>query len=129
MTVNVFDPRQGTAKRVLCVCYGNQLRSPTMAWVLSNPPYDLNTRSCGVDPGSAVCLINETMMNWADEVVCAEDAHVYEVLRRFPVVRRFNGLEEKPRIWSLKIPDNYCYRDPVLAQLIGERYCARTARY
>lgn len=34
-------PSQGDFKKVLCVCSGGLLRSPTVAWVLSNPPFTL----------------------------------------------------------------------------------------
>ena len=45
---NTRNPYQGTSKRVLCVCSAGLLRSPTIAWILSNPPFNFNTRAAGV---------------------------------------------------------------------------------
>ncbi len=110
------DQRQGDVKRVLCVCYGNQLRSPTAALVLSGEPFNFNTRSCGVDPNSAVCLIDNVMVEWANEIVVMEDLHKSIIQQLFP------GLL-KPII-VLGLSDNYTYRDPILMSLVAERYQA-----
>lgn len=107
------DPRQGTSKRVLCVCYGNQLRSPTAAIVLSQPPFNFNTRSCGLDPGSAVCLIDNVMVEWADEIVVMEEMHA-------SVVRQMYN-PQKP-IKVLGLGDNYTFRDPALMAAVAEKY-------
>ena len=109
------DPRQGTSKRVLCVCTGNQLRSPTVALVLSGEPFNFNTRSCGVDPGSAVCLIDNVMVEWADEIVVLEEMH------KSVVVQMFNP--QKP-IKVLGLPDQYTFRDPTLMAAVAEKYSA-----
>lgn len=55
---------QGTFKKVLCVCSVNCLRSPTAAWVLSNPPFNFNTRSAGLDTGLAIVPVTETLLEW-----------------------------------------------------------------
>lgn len=107
------DPRQGTSKRVLVVCYGNQLRSPTAALVLSGEPFNFNTRSCGLDPNSAVCLIDNVMVEWADEIVVMEDMH------KSVVVQMFNP--QKP-IKVLGLGDNYTFRDPALMAAVAEKY-------
>lgn len=110
-----IDPRQGGFKKVLCVCYGNQLRSPTAAFVLSDEPFHFNTRSCGLDPESAVCLIDNVMVEWADEIVVMEEAHREIVALMFPC--------NKP-IKVLGIPDEYTYRSPELMALVEQRYIA-----
>src|ERR1700678_2749185 len=95
------DARHGEFKRVLCVCFGNQLRSPTAALVLANPPFNFNTRSCGLDENTAVCLIDDTLVSWADEIVMMEQAHLEFFIGRF-------GTPENP-VKVLNIPDNYAY--------------------
>lgn len=112
-TAFTADPRQGNYKKVLCVCYGNQLRSPTAALVLSSDPFNHNARSCGLDQNSAVTLVDNIMMEWADEIVVMEDFH------RSTLVQMFRT--EKP-IKVLGIMDDYKYRDPTLMKLIAERY-------
>jgi len=44
---NCTNPHQGTSKKILTVCSGGLLRSPTLANVL-HKNYNYNTRSCGV---------------------------------------------------------------------------------
>ena len=44
---NSKNPYQGDFKKVLCVCSAGLLRSPTAAWVLSNAPFNFNTREIG----------------------------------------------------------------------------------
>ena len=103
-------------KKVLCVCLANKLRSPTMAWVLSNPPWNYNTRSCGIDQQSAIVLLSASLLLWADEIVCADAEHercVRALLQRY-------GVQKK--IVCLDIPDMYEYRDHELIALIEERY-------
>ncbi len=112
--IKCIDPRQGTTKRVLTVCTGNQLRSPTAAIVLSSPPYNFNVRSCGIDPGSAVCLIDDTMVGWAEEIVCFDKQHEL-------AVRAMEGYRGQP-VKCLNLIDAFNYRDPELMQQIAERY-------
>lgn len=112
--VNCIDPRQGHAKKVLTVCWGNQLRSPTAAIVLSGAPFHFNTRSCGLDPGSAVCLIDDTMVNWADEIVTMEPKHT-DMVKAMPGYRG-------QKITCLNLEDKYNFRDPELSRLIMQGY-------
>lgn len=50
------NPYQGQYKRVLCVCSGGILRSPTAAWVFSNEPYSFNTRAAGTESFALIRL-------------------------------------------------------------------------
>ena len=106
-------------KRVLCVCSAGLLRSPTAALVLSQEPWNFNTRAVGLTPEFALIPVDQVLLEWADEIVCMSADQVR-------IVR--NLLEEfhssKP-VWTLNIPDNYEYRDPELVRLIGERYNSR----
>lgn len=108
---------QGDAKRVLCVCSANMLRSPTMQVVLSSDPFNYNTRSCGTHD-FALIQITADLLGWADEIVCADSEHFNRI---HDFVDKLPYLKDKV-IVNLRIPDIYGYRDPQLVQLIGERY-------
>ena len=111
---NCSNKYQGRYKRVLCVCSAGLLRSPTAAWVLSNEPYNYNTRAAGIAKEFALVPVDEVLLAWADEIVC-QDAEQAEHLRAML------GDEEKPII-VLGIPDSFRYRDPALVSLIRESY-------
>lgn len=115
-------PSQGEFKRVLCVCTGGLLRSPTAAWVLSNPPYNFNTRSCGTSEEFALIYLDRYLIEWADEIVCMNENHYHVVLGIFEDIK-----VSKP-VKVLKIENDYYYRDPALVQLIKERYDACTVQ-
>ena len=108
-----FHPSQGHYKRVLCVCSGGLLRSPTAALVLSGPPYNYNTRSGGITPKYALIPVDQVLVDWADEIVCMGEEHV-------PLIKKFKL--GKKRVTCLNISDDYLYRDPKLIKLIKSRY-------
>lgn len=114
---NASNKYQGSDKKVLCVCSGGLLRSPTAALVLSHEPYNYNTRSAGI---SSYALINldTVLLSWADEIVCMETEHVNKVGILMEGVR---ARKNKPVI-CLHIPDKYPYKDPELMDLINTRY-------
>lgn len=107
-------------KRVLCVCSAGLLRSPTAAWVLSQDPWNYNTRAVGTAPEFALIALDQVLLEWADEIVSMtmEQACIVEAkLVEYDL--------DKPQ-FSLNIPDNFGYRDPELIRLIRERYTAVT---
>ena len=106
---------QGDYKRVLTVCSANMLRSPTMAVVLSMPPFDYNTRSAGTH-SFALIPVTEDLLMWADEVVCADTEHALIIRDKLMEYQL-----DKP-IVNLRIPDNYEYRNPELIMMIRRRY-------
>jgi len=106
---------QGDYKRVLTVCSANMLRSPTIALVLSMPPYDYNTRSAGTH-SFALIPVTEDLLMWADEVVCADTEHAIAVRDKMMQYQL-----DKP-IVNLRIPDIYEYRNPELIMMIRRRY-------
>ena len=112
-----LNPAQGSAKRVLCICLGGVLRSPTAAVVLSQPPYNFNTRAVGVDPIVALIPVSEVLIHWAQEIVVMESWQA-------TVLKKCFDLKGK-RVVCLNIPDRFKYRDPVLMKLIRERYDAQ----
>lgn len=99
-------------KRVLCVCSAGLLRSPTIAYVLSQEPYNFNTRAVGCDGEFALIPIDDVLVEWADEIVCADFDHYAVVASRYP----------EHTIVNLNIPDDYDYRSDELIKLIKQRY-------
>jgi len=116
---NTRNPFQGDHKKVLCVCSAGLLRSPTMAWVLSNEPYYYNTRAAGIEPEFGLILVDEVLIYWADEIVVAEQHHWDEIYKQFS--GNLDFLTEKPK-QILDLPDCYQRNDPELVELIKERY-------
>ena len=109
---NSSNPYQGIYKRVLCVCSAGLLRSPTIALALSQEPYNFNTRAVGFDVNYALLALDDVLIEWANEIVVANDDAYVAVLKyepRVPVV-------------NLEIPDEYEYRDPRLIELIEKNY-------
>ena len=107
---NCKNPYQGKYKKVLCVCSAGLLRSPTVAWVLSNEPFSFNTRAVGIDEGHALIPIDPVLIEWADEIVCMD------------VVQQITLKEKTTKpVHSLGIGDSFDYRDPVLIEKATER--------
>lgn len=115
---NCSNRHQGGFKKVLTVCSAGMLRSPTIAWVLGQDPYGYNCRPAGYVQEYALVKVDDVLLTWADEVVCADLEHVYYVKDRLKDL----GLD-KPLV-NLNLPDIYEYRDPELVKLIKERYDA-----
>lgn len=110
------NPFQGKAKRVLCVCSAGLLRSPTMANVL-HQKYGYNTRSAGVTIDFALIPVDEVLLMWADEIVCAEMDHAMRVsamASHYEIAL--------PEVISLGIPDLYSFGDKDLIALIIAKY-------
>jgi predicted protein tyrosine phosphatase len=101
---------QGDWPRVLCVCSAGLLRSPTLAYVLSNAPYNCNTRAAGSHPEYGLVVADQVLMNWAQHVVFVNAENFDRVNMR--------KLETGATVWVLDIPDNYGYREPGLIAAI-----------
>lgn len=114
---NVSNRFQGDTKKVLCVCSAGLLRSPTIAVVLSQEPYNYNTRAAGLSEEYTLILVDDVLLHWADEIVCAESWMSQEIEEMLKAL----GMEHKDII-ALDIPDKYEYRNPELMQLIREKY-------
>lgn len=108
---NCKNPYQGKYKRVLCVCSAGLLRSPTVAWVLSNEPFNFNTRAVGIDLGHALIPLDDVLLEWADEVIVM-DEYQQKVLQE----------RTKKPVVNLRIGDNFEYRDKGLVTIIRMRY-------
>jgi len=103
--------------RTLTVCSAGMLRSPSIAWVLGNAPYNRNTRAAGVAQEYALVPVDEVLLEWADEIVCAEEEHKNEIKQ---MLKEFEVEEDKP-VYALNIPDSFKYRDVKLIRLIQEK--------
>jgi predicted protein tyrosine phosphatase len=113
---NCRNPAQGDFKRVLAVCSAGLLRSPTIAYVLSQPPYNFNTRACGLHDYALIPL-DKVLLRWAQEIVCVQDDHEKLIKDAFEE----HNMTPVPII-NLDIEDMYRYRSPKLIALIKERY-------
>lgn len=108
---NCKNPFQGKRKRVLCLCSAGLLRSPTIAWVLSNEPFNFNTRAAGVNTEYALIPVDTVLLEWADLVVGAEQWHI-------DAAKRIS--DAKPML-ALEIEDRFAAYDPKLIALIKKK--------
>lgn len=114
---NAANPYQGKFKKVLCVCSAGLLRSPTAAFVLSQEPFNFNTRASGLDPDFALIPVDDVLLAWADEIVCMSKSQSIELCEQ----------TNKPVI-CLDISDSFVYRDPELMRLIHVNYLRATEK-
>lgn len=105
-----------TFKRVVCVCSAGLLRSPTAAVVLSQEPWNYNTRAVGLVAEFALIPLDDVLLEWADEFVCMTEDQGEEVRNRLITA----GL--RVPVVVLNIDDRYGYRDPELVRSITEAY-------
>jgi predicted protein tyrosine phosphatase len=110
---NVKNPNQGPFQKVLCVCSAGLLRSPTIAWILSNDPFNFNTRAAGSDRGHALIIVDDVLLQWADVVVFVNKENEQDVASRF-------DLSEK-HVITLDLPDAFEFRAPRLIEIATEQ--------
>jgi len=113
---NCKNHYQGKYKRVLCVCSAGLLRSPTAAFVLSQAPFNYNTRAAGLVPEFALIPVDRVLLEWADEIVCMERRQAEELNQRL------KDIEKKTPVVCLDIQDSYAYRESELQNLIIKAY-------
>ena len=106
---NCKNPNQSDFKKVLCVCSAGLLRSPTIAWILSNHGY--NTRAAGVND-YALIQVDPVLIEWADLIICADREHS---------IRMKDEHQCKKDIIVLHVPDQYAFRDPKLVEIITQK--------
>ena len=105
---NMSNPHQGTAKKVLCVCSAGLLRSPTLAWILSNDPFNFNTRAVGTSSEYALIVLDDVQLKWAD-VVLFVDANALTAAR-YKHAEQIDNMEH----YVLAIPDSYEFKNVTL---------------
>lgn len=118
---NAFNPYQGNYPKVLCVCSAGLLRSPTTAMVLSQEPYNFNTRAAGLTPEFALVPVDEVLLYWADQIVCMTEDQETELNE---LVKNNVKGKKAPTVICLNIEDSFEYRDPVLVEAIKKNYDA-----
>ena len=106
-------------KRVITVCSGACLRSPTAAVVLSQDPFNFNTRAVGLTDEYAIVKLSDGLHMWADEFVVMEPWMRDVIYERYP--------DTSAPIVVLDIPDNFKYRDAKLMKMIKDRYLEVTS--
>lgn len=112
--VNCTNPYQGKQKKVLVVCSAGLLRSPTVAWILSNAPWNYNTRAAGSNKEYALIPIDNVLIKWADQIVFVNAENYHVVKKNFP------ELNDKSVV-VLDVPDKYPFRDPELVRIATEQ--------
>lgn len=116
---NLQNKYQGDFRRVLCVCSAGMLRSPTIAWVLSNDPYNFNTRAVGCNKEYALIPIDEAMIFWADDIILVDKLH-QSYIEDIIEMSRWKEDFKSPNIFVWAIPDVYNFRDTELVSKIEE---------
>lgn len=111
---NASNRFQGNTRRVLCVCSAGLLRSPTVAHLLSSPPWNFNTRAAGISKEYALVPVDTVLASWADEIV------VVEPWMRDELVITYGEVLANTHIHVLDVPDRFEYRDPYLVKLLNE---------
>lgn len=113
----ICNPYQRDFLKVLTVCSGGVLRSPTAATLLTQL-YNYNCRSCGTQDYALIPLSKE-LVYWAEEIVVAEYYHQGEVE---DVINNCYLDEPRPLIRVLEIPDEFDYMDPELVRLMKLKF-------
>ena len=112
---NMRNPNQGKAKKVLCVCSAGLLRSPTLAWILSNEPFNYNTRAVGTSSEYALIVLDEVQLQWADAVVFVDEGNF--ITAKYDHEELIVNMEHH----VLKIPDMFQFRHPKLIEAATEQ--------
>jgi predicted protein tyrosine phosphatase len=87
-----------------------------MAFVLSQEPFNFNTRSAGTVESYALIKVDYSLLEWADyAILCAEYEH-----KKY-IERCLKGYGLTRNVYSLGITDDYDYRDPALISLIIDK--------
>lgn len=107
---NMKNPHQGNNKKVLCVCSAGLLRSPTLAWILSNEPFNFNTRAVGTSSEYALIVLDEVQLQWADAVVFVDEDNYRAAC--FDFKELIDNMEH----YVLEIPDMFQFRHPKLVE-------------
>jgi predicted protein tyrosine phosphatase len=109
------NPNQGIDKKVLCVCSAGLLRSPTLAWILSNKPFSYNTRAVGTSSEYALIVLDEVQLQWADAVVFVDQGNYISAC--YDHKELIDNMEH----YVLDIPDIYKFRHPKLVEAATEQ--------
>ena len=113
--LNCRNDYQGSRKRILCVCSAGLLRSPTAAVILSQDPWNFNTRAVGIEKNWALIPIDEVLIEWADEFVCMnqnQEEKIKDMLKP----------NDARKVHCLHIEDEFDYMNVVLVDAMKEEF-------
>ena len=121
---NVGNSYQGQFRRVLCVCAGGVLRSPTLAEILSRDPFNFNTRSVGINQDYALTPVDLVHVAWADYIVVMDSGQEQYIkalqLELYQMNRGMFDTVECP-VYNFRVEDDYEFRDPHLVRILIEK--------
>ena len=106
---------QGSRKKVLCVCSAGLLRSPTIAWILSNEPFGYNTRAVGTSQEYALIPLEPVHLHWADAVVFVDEGNYLTACYEYEDT--IHNMEHH----ILSIPDQFPFRDEELVKIATQQ--------
>lgn len=118
---NCKNPYQGNFKKVLAVCSAGLLRSPSIAFVASNPPFSFNTRAVGTSQDYALIPIDSVHVEWADEIICAHEDQIQIVKDLIKKLEEEYGEKKNKPIHCLDIDDIYKSRSAELLKIIDRK--------
>ncbi len=96
-------------EKILFICSGNKLRSPTAEVYFEQQGYE--TRSAGTSR-DAINVVGVEDLKWADQVIVMESKHKQRIQAYFPRISKYK------KIRVLNIPDNYKYMDDKLIKVL-----------
>jgi predicted protein tyrosine phosphatase len=114
----ITNPYQSNHIKVLTVCSGGVLRSPTTATLLTQM-FNYNCRSCGTED-YALVPISQQLIYWADIIVCAENYHAGVV--DIVIDNAYLETEPRPEVYTLNVPDDFDYMDSELQKMIVDKF-------
>lgn len=112
----VFNPYQGTDKKVLFVCSAGILRSATGARLYA---HKYNTRAAGTYD-IALIKVNHNLLAWADQIVFVNKENYDMVCNDLSGEDLLYEVQEKSVV--LNIPDNYEHMHPELIKAFKEQF-------
>lgn len=118
----IFNQYQGDTRRVLTVCSAGCLRSPTAAHILASPPFNFNTRCCGLETEYAIIPISDALVVWADTIVVMERRMVEPIEDMLVEINNKQNIKESAEIIVLDVEDNYEYRNPELVNILTSKF-------
>ncbi|RXJ04417.1 protein tyrosine phosphatase [Anaerobacillus alkaliphilus] len=99
--------------KILFICSKNKWRSPTAEKIFHDfNGYDV--RSAGTEVGAKVKVTNGHI-GWADFIFVMEKKHI----RRLK--DKFGPMLNNKKVLNLDIPDDYCYMDDELIEILKAR--------
>lgn len=99
-------------KKLLFVCSGNKLRSPTAENYFREIGFE--TMSAGTSRDANYVISSEDI-RWADYILVMENKHKNRITAKYPRALQFK------KIIVLDIPDNFKYMDEKLIEILKKK--------